>query len=89
MCLLLQHNKTDYCEVDWNADFVHAFEAEETRRRQQEQRQSFWQQQQDNQRQQQQRQQQRQQRQQRGPQTAQDPREFFEQVGGLIDSCLV
>jgi hypothetical protein len=32
-----------YCEVDWNAVFVHAYEAGETRRRQQEQRQSYWQ----------------------------------------------
>lgn len=33
----------DYCEVNWNAEFVQAYEAEETRRRQQEQRQSYWQ----------------------------------------------
>ena len=32
---------TEYCEVDWNAEFVHAYEAGETRRRQQEQRQSY------------------------------------------------
>lgn len=38
-CLLLP----EYCEVDWNAEFVHAYEAGETRRRQQEQRQSYWQ----------------------------------------------
>jgi hypothetical protein len=33
----------DYCEVNWNAEFVHAYEAAETRKRQQEQRQSYWQ----------------------------------------------
>lgn len=54
----------DYCEVNWNAEFVHAYEAAETRKRQQEQRQSYWQ---DHG---------------QGPfgGTAQDPREFFQQV---------
>lgn len=33
--------RLDYCEVDWNASFVHAFEAAETRRRKQEQQQSY------------------------------------------------
>lgn len=56
----------DYCEVNWNAEFVHAYEAAETRKRQQEQRQSYWQ---DHG---------------HGPfgGTAQDPREFFQQVRG-------
>lgn len=33
----------DFCEVDWNAEFVHAYGAQETRKREQEQRQSYWQ----------------------------------------------